>query len=206
MQHRLFYAVAGLVLSVTVSCIRKPENNALVDNNLFNLDSLITGQIQSLKKLNVTVDRESNMNGNSDKVNFKPDTAFWHKEFEIFIAADIDKPALSGMYSISRSDSAGINFVNYNSINPKIDGTSRLSIGRDSAGRIVKVIIIEQNRSLIFRGIRNMVMNLQYNKAIGKNIISGYRVFGYQKIILRKKVNYNINVSLNWPDKPGKGI
>jgi hypothetical protein len=180
--------------------MQRPEKRSETGKTLFSLDSLIASQEVFLKKMDVTVIRDAGVNDSHDNVSFRPDTSFWDKELGIFSAADIGKPSLYSRYRIEKSDSSGLLFTNYLTVDPEIDGTSFLSVARDSAGHTVRIEINQQEKNYIFRRKRNMILNFRNDPASGYNILSGYKVTGYQKMLLKKSVNYNLNVLLKWDD------
>lgn len=188
----------GLFLLAMVSCRERIENNVLNKQRFFSLTDLISEQTRYLDNLKVTVNRQSEINGERDEVFFKADSAFWSKEFGIFSSADINKPSLLDRYKIIESDSSGLHFIKYSATEPGINGTAFLSVGRDAEGKIGEINLRVQEKNLIYHSERNMLMNFQANPLSGKNIIKDYRISGYQKIILRKKIQYEIKVSIDW--------
>lgn len=187
----------GLPLLLITACIRKPDNN-ITNRTLFSLDSLINKQEHYLKNRNVTIHRDSRINGKQDKVTFSPDTAFWKNELGVISSADIGKPSLYDRYKIGKSDSAGLSITEYEALDPAVNGTVLMKIGRDRAGNIVQIDVRQQDKSLIFRSGRYMNLGFEHDTISDKYILKHYRVSGFQKMILRKKVVYDLDVSLNW--------
>ena len=146
--------------------------------------------------MDVTVIRNSDINNEYNEVTFQADTSFWNKELGIFSAADIGKPSLFSRYRIVKSDSSGLMYTDYVAVDPAINGTMLMSVGRDSLNRIVRIKVIQKEKNLIFSRSRNMILNFSRDPATGYNIISGYRVKGYQKMSLRKRTDYKVTVQL----------
>ena len=198
MTKSLFFVATGFAAWIISSCNLKPDNPAILNKRLFSIDSLIDGQTKILKQLNVSVNREAGIDKEYDNVTFNPDTGFWKKEFSAFTATDIGKPALYDKYQINHSDSSGFNLINYLGIDPAMNGIIKLSIATDSSGGIVKIVIFQRENTFIYKSNRNMIMNFEHNSAFDENIIKSYHLEGYQKILLRKQVSYDINVTLDW--------
>ena len=178
--------------------MKQPETRSEAGKTLFSLDSLVKSQEKYLKGMDITVNRSSGINSDHNQVTFRPDTSFWNKELGIFSAADIGKPSLYGRYQVEKSDSSGLTVTNYKAIDPAINGTTFMSVARDSLNRIVRIMVVQQEKNPIFRRSRNMILNFRNAPSTGHNIISGYNVEGFQKMLLRKKTGYFVDVNLTW--------
>lgn len=176
--------------------MQRPEKRSEAGQTLFSLDSLIKSQEKYLKNMNVTVKRNSEINSEHSEVTFSPDTSFWDKEFGIFSAADIGKPSLYSRYRVEKSDSSELQYTNYFAVDPAINGTTLMSVGRDSLNRIVMIRVVQQNKNPVFHRKRNMILNFRNAPSLNHNIISGYHVEGYQKMLFRKRTDYKVNVQL----------
>ena len=176
--------------------MQRPEKRSETGRTLFSLDSLVKSQEKYLKRMDVTVIRNSEINSNHNEITFSPDTSFWDKELGIFSSADIGKPSLYSRYRIEKSDSTGLMYTNYIAIDPAINGTTLMAVGRDSSDRIVRIMVLQQEKNKIFRRRRNMILNFRDDPSAGYNIISGYHVKGYQKMLLRKRTDYTVTVQL----------
>ena len=178
--------------------MKRPEKRSDAVPTLFSLDSLVKSQEKYLKRMDVTVIRNSGINSDHNEVTFSPDTSFWNKEFGIFSSADIGKPSLYSRYKIEKSDSSGLMYTNYIAVDPAINGTTFMSVVRDSLNRIIRIKVIQQEKNLIFHRSRNMILNFKNDPTTEHNIISGYNVYGYQKMLLRKQTDYFVDVKLKW--------
>ena len=197
MKHLAILLFWGGVLAGGISCTNKVQDNKINNGAFFSLTDVLSGQSKYLEKLNLTVNRQSEINGKREEVFFKPDSSFWNKEFKIFEAADIDKPSLWDRYRINKSDSAGLQIVNYSAINPRLGGTVFLSAVRDTEGNLLDLAIRVKDKNLIYRSERLLNMKFQPYPSAGKYLLMEYTVTGYQKIILRKKIEYAIHVTLD---------
>ena len=196
MTKPFFYILSGFILLGLASCMQRPEKRSETGRTLFSLDSLVQSQEKYLKSMDVTVLRKSGINSDSDVVTFRPDTSFWKNEMSIFSAADIGKPSLYNRYRMETTDSSGLLYTNYEAIDPAINGTTLMSVGRDGSGRIVRIHVIQQEKNFIFKRRRNMNLDFSQAPLSRYNILSGYRVTGFQKMLLRKRTDYRVTVQL----------
>ncbi len=197
MTRLLFNSSLVLSCLLLVSCGEKPKTRNNTQNVLFSLDSLFQGQVREMKGRSLGVSRISEINGRQDSVYFRPDTAFWRKEFSVITAADIGKPSLYDRYRKSETDSSGRKSMIYTALDPKINGTSYMSVSRDDSGNIFRIQIHEQEKGLIYRSSRIIVLDFRNDPGRRTVLLSRYSIRGTQKIFLRKKVNYRIRVIIN---------
>lgn len=92
------------------SCTLKEQDKTSAQP-YFDLDSYFKAEAQRLSKSNLQIDKTVMVNGESEEKNIKINN--WEKEFESFIAADINKASWKGSFKI-RKDSATTTYLTEN--------------------------------------------------------------------------------------------
>ena len=171
-----------------------------VPTGLFNLEEVINNQIYDLKRSDITVNKITEINGKREEVFFKPDSAFWNRELEVFSPADIGKPSMRDRYTISESDTLGYHITRYSSMDPKINGTLFLSVSKDLSGLYNEIMIQQRESNFLYQSQRNLRLKFTDNPSLGIYTLKSYGIKGYQKIIFRRPVKYEVDVQLQRTD------
>jgi hypothetical protein len=197
-MNRFFFWILSCILPfLFISCQEKARMNQPVRTAIFSVKTLIDEQVKELKSWNFTIDKTTLINGKKEEIFFNPDTAFWTKEFEIFATADIGKPSMRDRFILQESDSSGYHYVKYEAVDPDINGTRSLLLCLDSAGTLKGITILHQEDNFIYQSNRILRMNFSRDLLPHGNLLTMYSIKGYQKIIFRDPVNYEIEAKVN---------
>ncbi len=185
-MHRSNILVIACAL-LLVSCQKKEQAEAL-----YNVDSLLNGQVQALMEFNASLHKQASINEMVQDTTFQPtDTLSWHNELTIFNEIDL----------INKS----INKENYLITDGIPDEASNLLIREYKSTKEIPLVFLklyyldtpdklrkleaeyhQQNALLASRRI----MLMEFSDVYNKNILTSYRIEGTQKIVLGDTVYF----------------
>ncbi len=186
MKYSLIAILAALVI---VSC----ENNNEVSKNYFNIDSLLDHQLIYLEGKGARLSKAASIDSASDMTTFKPDSASWAKELEVFRHLDIiNKPIYVDAYKVTD----GVKDVNSNLMVRSFVAKREVPVkslklyyqGSPRKLRKLEATLSEQN-SLYYTARKLSIELEDINKQM---VIASYDVRGVQKMILSDSVRFSI--------------
>jgi hypothetical protein len=169
------------------------QNNTAVSKKYFDVDSLIDQQLVYLEKTGASLTKVASIDSVNDKANFKPDSASWAKELEVFRHLDIiNKPIYVDAYDITDGEKD----VNSNLIvrsfiaNREIPVKSLKLFYQGSPQRLRKLEAVLNEQNSLYYTSRKFSLELEdVNEQL---VLSRYNVRGVQKMILRDSVRFSI--------------
>ncbi len=191
---RIFFIVA--LAALLYSCNRE---NLKYDKPYFDFDSLVHIQVLKLSEAKVKVKKKTFLNGKRDSAVFVPDTTQWKHELDAFQQLDvINKPLYKDNYQMKEHDDDHSNLLvrtyiaKIKSLVPEVkffyqDGFKKL--------KRIEAIFIEGN--VLYSTSRKLT--IEFDEQRGKPMIYGYRVKGFQKMILSDSVKFAIEGKLQYP-------
>ncbi len=190
---KVFFGAA--IVMLLYSCNRE---NSYYDKPYFDFDSLVHTPVLKLSEAKVKVEKKTFLNGKEDSVGFVPDTTQWKHELDAFQQLDvINKPLYKDNYKIDDREDDHSNLLvrkytsQIKSLVPEVkffyqDGFKKL--------KRIEAIFIEGN--VLYSTSRKLT--IKFDEQQGKPMISGYRVKGFQKMILSDSVKFSIEGKLNY--------
>lgn len=174
-MFRLIFS-AFLVTGI-LSCSSKELTTGRSDIAFFSLADFIKEEQESMKKEGIMLIKMLELNGKKDTIIFnQPD---FENELDLFVKADINKPALSDKYRIDSIFQHGNLFkVLYTSKDKKLY-TQRLSIQYNDNGKVASLDIRLFNGSPITVNVQHLV----FRPAIGYQIMDNQYVMGKKEVI-----------------------
>jgi hypothetical protein len=173
-----------------VSCQNEPANK-MQDTRFFDLAVFIKEQITLLDSLDADVTKkvrigdtyETKTIGNVD----------WAKELDLFIQADISKPALQASYNIENASNTIRIYKAKNKENPMV---KYVKVEFDEpTGQILYIEALISQTNYLYHSQKKI--SLQCNKNAGnQHRIITYKIDGYQKLIFNDKVPYQIEAQI----------
>jgi hypothetical protein len=170
----------------------EPRDIAQIDQpKFFDLRGLLEEHIHLLDSLNPFLHKVAFLENKVDTAVFRPDSAAWGRELEIFFELDINRPVLWDKYSETRQyDSiADRKVINYELIDNSGSGVRLLNI-YIQGGQVMQIQGEYQERSLLYDAFRTLSINFD-PRTIGNRILS-YSIKGRQKMILQDTVYYQV--------------
>ncbi|QRR02279.1 hypothetical protein [Dyadobacter sandarakinus] len=182
----VFLAFTFIILS---GC-EKHEKSTDQKKVYFDLKGFIDNQIVYLSEKKPPLIKHAMLDGTQEDHTIK--VVDWKKELELFMQADINKPAYNNSYSV---DSSRANFLHYSLKTTEKLPVRDLQIQLDSVTRVpvfVKALLQSENK--IYKSEKTIQLHCtKKNNLWG---ISGYAVTGYQKLVLMDKREFNITAEI----------
>jgi hypothetical protein len=184
---RFFFGVA--LTALLFSCNRE---NLKYDKPYFDFDSLVHNQVQKLSDANVKLVKKTFLNGKNDSTAFAPDTTQWKHELDAFQQLDvINKPLFKGNYqfTIQQDDHSNLLVRSY-STKMKSPVPEVKFFYQDGQNKLKKIESVFNESNVLYSTSRKLT--IQFEEQQGVVMISGYRVQGFQKMILSDSVKFLI--------------
>ena len=181
----------GLVCMLFSGCIDEPVRDNSVDTKFVNLARFIQEQTALLDSLNPPVDKKVRV-GEKDEQQTLRDIN-WKKELELFLQADISKPAIQAGFEIEEQSGNVRVFRPRSGENPDIQ---YLKVSFDEQGRSIQAIeaLISQSNYL-YKSEKKISFQCKSNRQ-GQTQITAYQIAGFQQLIFNEQVPYEIQAKV----------
>ncbi|MEQ8362235.1 MAG: hypothetical protein RH948_05145 [Cyclobacteriaceae bacterium] len=184
----------SLIVILGALAITSCQNNTTVSKKYFDIDSLIDRQLLYLKETGASLSKVATIDSTKDNTNFKPDSASWANELEVFRHLDIiNKPIYVDAYEVidgvkdANSNLTVRSFV----ANREIPVKSLKLYYQDSPHKLRKLEATLSEQNSLYYTARKFSMELEN---VGQQmVVSMYDVRGVQKMILRDSVKFSIS-------------
>lgn len=179
----LFFLISG--------CIDEPVRDATGTSKFVNVAGFIEEQTALLDSLNPAVAKKVLIGDKQEQQTLQ--NINWQRELELFLQADISKPALQASFDIKEQDKNIRIFKPREGENPDID---LLKVTFDEQSQKIKAIealISQQN--YLFESEKRISLQCIQN-ASGQTQITAYQIKGFQKLIFNDKVPYEIDAEV----------
>jgi hypothetical protein len=186
----LFFLIA------VIACVSCNQTNLKYDKPYFDFDSLINSQVSSLVKANASLSKTVSLDGRSDQSTMKIDSALLAHELDVFRQLDlINKPLYRDAYEISdgeKDSRSNLMVRQYKSKNPSPVPFVNFYYQNDFLHlRKIESYYVENNT--LYSTKRQL--QLDFDDASGKLLLSRYVLTGTQKMILSDSVKFSIEGS-----------
>ena len=184
--YKYFILCTLFISGLVISGCEKETSGKSGPLKYYDIKGLIEKQIQTLEKENISVSKQSELDGEKETKTI--DHINWQKELEPFIQADINKPAYVSSYRVERPDS---NTIVYTLISTDHLLVKKLIIKTDSASKSpveIKANLGSQNQ--LYRSEREIIASFLDGK------LKSYSVEGFQKLATLRKRNFKIEVTV----------
>jgi ABC-type uncharacterized transport system auxiliary subunit len=172
------------IISLLIFCALLSACNEEVKENqtkkYFDLKGLIERQIKTLNKQKPVVQKTILMSENSENQVVK--TIDWAKELELFIQADLNKPAFIQSYQVD-SSSTGVKYTLKETENLPVKYLNITKVGADE----MNIEALVNNENYLYETERHLKLSLKNNQ------VTDYQISGFQKIVFGDKKNFKIN-------------
>lgn len=166
--------ILGLFMTVSLSC--QKEDKRVEINTYYNLRGFVEEQIKLLNSQKPTVSKTLITGDKSEKLTLK--NVNWKKELELFVLADINKPAYSKSYSISRPDSLTFIYVLKNGETLPVQHLTITLDSNSRSPREVSAMLLTKNK--LYESQKDIL--LQCAQRAGNWSVVSYEITGYQKL------------------------
>lgn len=170
-------------------------------NTFYNIDSLVTSQINNLAQLDPQVAKEARINTTEENTRLTlDDTVAWKKELDVFRQLDLNKAINLGNYKVED----GIRDKASNLVIKEFTSTKDLPVVylkvyyQDHMEDVRKIEGLFHEDNALYSSKRYLSMEL--NKVENENVVISYSISGGQKMILGDSVDYSIKATLTYPN------
>lgn len=181
------------LIFISYACVPTSATND-ADKKYFDLVQFTDNLVKELTIKKPKVDKKIFLGGEAD--NITSDTLNWEKELALFKEADINSPSLRDSYEIEEDKLK--HTLTYTAKESKLKVKEiRLAFDEQSqANKVsikqVKIFFSEDNQ--LYEIQRDLAMELKNNE------LFTYSIKGFQKVILKDSLIYEINAMINQPN------
>lgn len=175
------------------ACQVSPRTSAGV---FYDLDSLIDQQVAYLSKLQPTLEKEAEINGEQERVTLEsPDSTVWAKELDIFRQLDLNAKALNASrYEIKtglRDVASNLNIIEYTATEELPLSQVRIYYEGDpgKVRRIEGEFRSNESNRLYASG---KMLSMEMIEINSHAMLTHYQVTGGQKMILGDTLSYSV--------------
>lgn len=186
-----FFIPILYVLLFLTSCDSAQERESKV-MTYYDLKGFIESQVSSLNKEKPEVTKIMGVSGKNETLTSR--NMDWKKELELFVQADINKPAYSKSYAITKPDSLTVLYklkteeslpVRYLKIEmDKISGTPV----------VIQALLRSQNK--LYQSEKNIEMHGSFQS--GQWHLQTYTIKGYQKLATMDKKSFDVSAKVRY--------
>lgn len=171
--------ISSLIFCALLSaCNEEVKENQT--NKYFDLKGLIESQIKTLNKQKPVVQKSILIAEKSENQVVK--TIDWAKELELFIQADLNKPAFIQSYQVD-SSSTGVKYTLKETEKLPVKYLNITKVGAEG----INIEALVNNENYLYETERHLKLSLKNNQA------TDYQINGFQKIVFGDKKNFKIN-------------
>lgn len=156
----------------------------------YDVNGFVLDQISELTALKPSVKKTLQSDDETD--NMTSSDINWKRELELFVQADINKPAYKKSYAITRPDS--LTYA-YTLATTESLPVKRLMVRLDSASgkpSVIQAHLISKNKLYV----SEKHIELSCAARNGKWILSGYRMNGFQQLLIQDPKRFDITGKL----------
>ncbi len=180
------------LLIIFVSC--NVENNTPGKiRTYYSIDSVLNQQREILNNLNPRLQKLAWVDQQQDTTSVRLDSAGWAREMQIFNNISINKPALRDSYLIDSTqaeDGIWVSYTAKEALKEELE-IEYMHIFFNNNRKLQEVELLYKELGSLYNSKRKMHLGFNQNQ-----LLSNYKIKGYQKIILKDTIRYRINASI----------
>ena len=192
-KTKILFSLFMLVCCVMASCTKQRQKK----ENLYNIDSLVAGQIDHLLFHGASVNKKVSLNSVEKVTTTVPSSASeWKNELDIFIELDaINKPINKVAYKVETYADRKSN-LKVKSFRTAIDLPVKylLVYYHQSLKEIRKIEAQYNETNTLYSSARFLTMEFQ--NISNQTVLTSYSINGGQKMFLDDSVKYNIDATI----------
>ena len=185
-----------MILSVW-SCSYDQTKKQKSVSNYYDINGLIDEQVKLLDSINPSFFKKATIDRNEEIQDFAPTDSSWAKELMTFKSTDINKPTLTESYFTQESEVADNKKITYISKRPRsteVDSLSIIFIKNTSNPLRINACLVDHNELYT----SEKFIELSFRQLNGVNLISSYRINGWQKMIMQDSTSYYVEARINY--------
>lgn len=190
----LFFTLALLVMSGCVGSENTPQE---FTDQYYDLRGLLLDQLELLDSVNPQLVKTAEIEDKTEKEVFTPDSAGWANELDAFFQTDINKPVLRDMYLIKDTVDGNLQQRIYRHLESDAAGVRYLKVSyREKLNEVRKIQALYVEKNALYESSR--LLQLQFEENASELRLKGYGVDGFQKMILKDTVYYQLQAEVNY--------
>ncbi len=159
----------------------------------FDVAGLFAEQAKMME--NIPFRKTASIDKQTEEKTLSFDSLEWTKELSMFINMDINKAVLVGAYeqeSIPENKGSTIAYTKKSTIDA---GVQSLKIALDNEGKVVGFYGLFEEENALYQNKREL--SASFTVKNGKSHLASYTISGYQKILMKDTVNYQVSAQIN---------
>lgn len=156
----------------------------------YNVKGFVENQIQLLNRQKPTV--EKTMVVGSDQEKRTTNEVNWQKELELFVQADINKPAYRQSYAIARPDSLTYEYTIQTQEDLPVRYLKIVLDKPDGQPALIEAKILAQNK--LYESEKNLLMRCAQKS--GDWRVASYQIKGFQELVISDRKPFDVRVEI----------
>jgi len=178
-------------------CVGSENTPQEFTDQYYDLRGLLLDQLELLDSVNPQLVKTAEIEDKTEKEVFTPDSAGWANELDAFFQTDINKPVLRDMYLIKDTVDGNLQQRIYRHLESDAAGVRYLKVSyREKLNEVRKIQALYVEKNALYESSR--LLQLQFEENASELRLKGYGVDGFQKMILKDTVYYQLQAEVNY--------
>ena len=181
-------AATGLYCLLTLASCQTPAENSTEPNAYYDVKGFVQSQIELLSRQQPTIEKTMIVGQDEEKRTTKE--VDWKKELELFLQADINKPAYRLSYAVQHPDSLTYEYT--------------LQTEEDLPVRFLKVVLDKDSgkptlieakissKNKLYESEKNLLMQCEERTGVWR--IISYQIEGFQELVISDRKPFEVRV------------
>ena len=181
-----------IIIILLLSGCDQPQEKAKEKKIYYDLKGFIETQIEFLSEQKPIVDKVMSVSGKNESRSTRE--VDWKKELELFIQADINKPAYSKSYAVSKPDSLTSVYTLKTEENISVKSV-RIQLDKNT-GNPVLIQALLRSENKLYQSEKNV--ELHCNSESNQWHLTSYSIKGYQKLATMDRKDFDIQAKVKY--------
>lgn len=181
-------AVTSLYFLLILSSCQTPAETSTEPNAYYDVKGFVQSQIHLLSQQKPTIEKTMVVGQDEEKRTTK--AVDWKKELELFLQADINKPAFRQSYATERPDS--------------LTYTYKIQTEEDLPVRFLKVVLDKNSgkpalieakissKNKLYESEKNLAMRCEEKAGVWR--VASYQIRGFQELVISDRKPFDVRV------------
>ena len=181
-----------IIIILLLSGCDQPQEKAKEKKIYYDLKGFIETQIEFLSEQKPIVDKVMSVSGKNESRSTRE--VDWKKELELFIQADINKPAYSKSYAVSKPDSLTSVYTLKTEENISVKSV-RIQLDK-TTGNPVLIQARLRSENKLYQSEKNVELHCKSES--NQWHLTSYSIKGYQKLATMDRKNFDIQAKVKY--------
>jgi len=181
-----------IIIILFLSGCDQPQEKAKEKKIYYDLKGFIETQIEFLSEQKPIVDKVMSVSGKNESRSTRE--VDWKKELELFIQADINKPAYSKSYAVSKPDSLTSVYTLKTEENISVKSV-RIQLDKNT-GNPVLIQARLRSENKLYQSEKNVELHCKSES--NQWHLTSYSIKGYQKLATMDRKNFDIQAKVKY--------